>query len=76
LTITFAKKQTFNGLATYSVDLNSTLVRSDQVAARGVTGDNGATVTIRDLGTRVIVSGIVFTVINNTAATRIADTFT
>jgi hypothetical protein len=40
-----------------------------------VTVNSGATVTIRDLGTRVLTSGTVFTIINNTAATPISGTF-
>ena len=75
MTIAFAKTQTFNGLANYSVDLNSTLVRSDQVAAKGVPVNSGATATIGDVGTRVTASGIVLAVINNTAATPISGTF-
>ncbi len=55
--------------------MNSTLVTADQVAAKGVTINSGATVTIGDLGSGTLTSGTVFTVINNTAATPIAGTF-
>ena len=66
---------TFNGLGNYEADLNSTLVRADQVAARGVVINSGAMATIRDLGTGTLTSGTVFAIINNTAATAIAGTF-
>jgi hypothetical protein len=40
-----------------------------------VTINSGATTTIGDLGTGVLTSGTVFTIISNTAATPIAGTF-
>jgi autotransporter-associated beta strand protein len=66
---------TFNGRANYKVDLNSTLVTADQVTAKGVTINSGATVTLSELGTGTLTVGTFFTIINNTATTPIADNF-
>ena len=73
--LTLSTTLTCNARANYKVDLSSTLVKADQVAARGVTINSGATVTIGDLGTGTLTSGTVFTIIRNTAATAIAGTF-
>ncbi len=73
--LTLSKTLTFNARANYKVDLNSTLVTADQVTAKGVTINSGATVTIGDLGTGTLTGGTVFTVVNNIAATPIAGTF-
>jgi hypothetical protein len=45
------------------------------VIAPGVTINSGAQISIDDLGTFALTAGTVFTVINNTAATPIAWTF-
>ena len=75
-TLTTLKTLTFNSLGNYKADLNSTLVTADQVVAKGVTINSGATITITDLGTGTLTVGTVFTIINNTAAvTPIAGTF-
>jgi hypothetical protein len=73
--LTLSTTLTFNARANYKVDLNSTLVTADQVAAKGVTINSGATVTIGDLGSGTLTSGTVFTAISNTSATPIAGTF-
>lgn len=73
--LTLSNTLTFNALGNYKVDLNSTLVRADQVAATGVTIAGGATATIGDLGTGTLTSGTVFRIINNSAATPISGTF-
>jgi len=73
--LTLSKTLTCNARANYKVDLNSTLVTADQVAAKGVTINSGATVTVGDLGTGTLTAGTVFAIINNTAQTVIAGTF-
>jgi hypothetical protein len=47
----------------------------DKVLALGVTINSGAEASFADLGTGTLPTGTVFTVIDNTAATRIAGTF-
>jgi autotransporter-associated beta strand protein len=73
--LTLSNTLTFNARGNYQADLNSTLVRTDQVAANGVTINSGATATITDLGNGTLATGTVFTIINNTANTPIPGTF-
>jgi autotransporter-associated beta strand protein len=74
-TLTIRKTLTFNATANYQVDLKSDTVTADQVVAKGVTINSGATVTMSDLGTATLSSGTVFTIINNRATTPILGTF-
>ncbi len=48
---------------------------ADEVVALGVTIDGGAQFAFADIGSGALSAGTVFTVINNTAATPIAGTF-
>lgn len=74
-TLALQSALTFDSLATYKVDLNSTTVTADQVVANGVTINSGAQFTPFDRGSSALTPGTVFNVINNTAATPIAGTF-
>jgi autotransporter-associated beta strand protein len=74
-TLTILSALTFNFPATYKADLNSTTALADKVVALGVTINSGAQFSFTDLGAGTLTSGTVFTVINNTAATPIAGTF-
>ena len=74
-TLTTLSTIAFNAHATYKIDLNSTTVTADKVAANGVTIVSGALVSIDDLGSFALTAGTVFTLINNSAATPIAGTF-
>ena len=73
--LTMVSALTFDSLATYQVDLNSSSSTADEVVANGVTINSGALVSIADLGTGALTIGTAFTVISNTAATPIAGTF-
>lgn len=65
---------TLNTDASHNWAVNSNRVSATQVAAKGVT-ISGAEFSYSDLGNSTISSGTVFTVINDTAATPIAGTF-
>lgn len=65
---------TFNSDATYNDTFNSVQSATDSVAADGVT-INGARAILRDRRPTTLAPGTVFTLINNTAATPIAGTF-
>src|SRR5262249_9924532 len=73
--LTFINTLAFNALGNYTVDLTSTVIKADQVQARGVTITSGASITISDSGTAVLTSDTVFTIVNNVATTPIAGTF-
>ena len=64
-----------NGNVIYHFELNSRTARADKVVANGVT-ISGAEIAFGGLGGKPFTSGTVFTVIDNTAATPIAGTFT
>ena len=70
------KKLTFRPDGIWSCDINSNSVTNDQVKARGVTIQPGATAIWGDDGTDLLQSGTTFIVINNTAPTPISGTFT
>lgn len=74
-TLTIQSTLTFNSDATYEWEENSSSVTADEVAALGVTINSGAQFTFADLGTGTLPAGTLFTVINNTATTPIAGTF-
>jgi hypothetical protein len=66
---------TFNSDATYEAEVNSSSTTADEVIGNGVTINTGAQFSFADLGSGTLIPGTVFTVINNTAATPIAGTF-
>ena len=72
-TLTIRSTLTLNADATYNFQLNSRTARADKVAANGVT-INAAQFSFIGLGNALTV-GTVYTVIDNTAATPIAGTF-
>jgi len=55
--------------------LTTTNRHSDQIVAKGVTINGGALFSFVSIGNRAIPAGTAFTVIDNTAATAIAGTF-
>jgi len=57
------------------VEVNSSLVTTDEVIANGVTINSGAQFSFADIGSGTLTPGTVFTVIDNSAATPIAGTF-
>jgi autotransporter-associated beta strand protein len=73
--LTILSALTFSVDATYNVDVNSSNATADEVVANGVTINSGAQFSFADLGSGTLTPGTVFTVINNTAATPIAGTF-
>ncbi|MBA3832617.1 MAG: autotransporter-associated beta strand repeat-containing protein [Chthoniobacterales bacterium] len=75
-TLTVQSALTFNSNATYRFELNSNSGRADEVVAKGVTINSGALFSFSDRGTGTLFPGTVFVVIDNTAATSIAGTFT
>jgi autotransporter-associated beta strand protein len=74
-TLTIQSTLTFNSDATYNFWLNTSDVTADEVVALGVTINSGAQFSFGDVGGTVLPAGIVFTLIDNTAATPIAGTF-
>jgi autotransporter-associated beta strand protein len=74
-TLTLLNTLTFNSRATYKVNLNSNAATGAQVVATSVKINSGALVSISDLGTVRLPIGTVLTIINNTATTPIAGTF-
>jgi autotransporter-associated beta strand protein len=73
--LTIQSTLTFKSDATYEVGLNSTHAVADKVIAIGVTIDSGALFSVLGPGHGTLTPGTVFTVIDNTAATPIAGTF-
>ena len=73
-TLTIQGALTFQLDSTYKFELKSSTATADKVVANGVT-INGALFSFSDLGSAVLSTGTVFTVIDNTAATPIAGTF-
>ncbi len=73
--LTIQSNLTFNSDATYEVGMNSSSVMRDEVVALGVTINGGAQFAFVDIGSASLPAGTTFTVINNTAATPIAGTF-
>ncbi len=74
-TLTIQSALTFSSDATYALQLNSATGAADKVSANGVTIDGAAQAIFTDLGSSSLPKGIVLTVIDNTAATPIAGTF-
>ena len=73
--LTLLNSLTFNADGDYRCDLNSDTASSDEVFVSGVTINSGARFLSADAGASALTPGIVFTVINNTAATPITGTF-
>jgi autotransporter-associated beta strand protein len=73
--LTLLNSLTFNADGGYRCALNSDTASSDEVFASGVTINSGAQFLSADAGASALTPGIVLTVINNTAATPIAGTF-
>jgi autotransporter-associated beta strand protein len=73
-TLTIRKKLTLKADSTYKVALDSRVSTADAVNARGVR-IQGALILFNDLGTNVLQSGTVFTIINNIAAGPISGNF-
>jgi autotransporter-associated beta strand protein len=74
-TFTIKKKLTFKADATYNYGLKTSGAKADKVVAKGVTINSGALFSFAAIGTGVLTPGTVFTVIDNTATTLIAGTF-
>ena len=74
-TLTTQSPLAFNSDATYEVGLDTRGVVADQVVANGVAIRNGAFFSFLARGHSALTTGTVFTVIDNTAATPIAGTF-
>lgn len=74
-TLTIQSLLTFNSDGIYVVGVNSSFSLADEVAALGVTINNGAQFAFVDLGSGILFAGTVFMVINNTAANPIEGTF-
>jgi autotransporter-associated beta strand protein len=72
-TLTIHSLLVFNSDATYDSNLNSQ--KANKVVALGVTINSGATFTFFDFSGGALAPGTVFTVIDNTATTPIAGTF-
>jgi hypothetical protein len=75
-TLTIQGALTFQLDSTYKFELKASSGNADKVVANGVTINNSAQFSSSDLGSAVLPTGTVFTVIDNTAATPIAGTFT
>ncbi len=66
---------TFNSDGVYQAQVNSSTIMTDQVTAVGVSISPGAQLDFVDIGNGTLPIGTVFPVIDNTAATSIAGTF-
>ena len=66
---------TFDAPATYKVDLDSGSATADKVVAFGLTIQSGAQIILADRGNSVLTHGLVFTIIDNTAAPPITGSF-
>ena len=74
-TLTIQGLLIFNGDGVYQMQVDSTSAIADEVATLGVAINTGAKFTFADIGNSTLPVGTVFTVINNTATTPIAGTF-
>jgi len=74
-TLTIQKGLVFNGDATYKFTLNSRRLASSKVVANGVTINSNAFFSSTDISNKALPPGTIITVIDNTAATPIAGTF-
>jgi hypothetical protein len=74
-TLTIQSTLTFNSDATYKFTLNSRRVAAAKVVANGVSIGSGSLFSPADLANSALPLGRVFTVVDNTAVTPIAGTF-
>jgi len=74
-TLTTLSALTFQLDSTYKFELKSSTATAEKVVANGVTINGGSLFSFTDLGSAMLPTGTVFTVIDNTAATSIAGTF-
>ena len=74
-TLTIQGALSFQLDSTYKFELKSSSGNADKVVANGVTINGGALFSFTDLGSALLPTGTVFTVISNTAATPIAGAF-
>jgi len=74
-TLTIQNKLNLQVDAIYQFGLNSSNATADETVANGVKISSGAQFSFTDHGSGVLTPGTVFTVINNTATTPIAGTF-
>jgi autotransporter-associated beta strand protein len=73
--LTTLSSLTFNADATYRCEIDSDEIASDRAVANGVTIHAGAVFSFIALGSSVLPSGTILTVIQNTATDGIAGTF-
>ena len=73
--LTTLSSLTFNADATYRCEVDSDEIASDRAVANGVTIHAGAVFSFIALGSSVLPSGTILTVIQNTATDGIAGTF-
>jgi autotransporter-associated beta strand protein len=73
-TLSIQQTLTLNADSTYRVTFDSDVATADAVKAKGI-GIQSAQILFNDLGTAVLPTGTVFTVINNAAATPISGIF-
>ena len=73
-TLSIQQTLTLNEDSTYRVTFDSDVATADAVKAKGI-GIQSAQILFNDLGTAVLPTGTVFTVINNAAATPISGIF-
>ena len=74
-TLTMQSTLTFKADGTYTCSLNTRKRMADQAIANGVVIESGAQFSFVTIANKRLMPGTVFTVINNTAATQIAGTF-
>jgi autotransporter-associated beta strand protein len=74
-TLTISSLLTFKADGTLEVQVNSSRSTADQVAALGISINNGAQFSFADIGSGTLPPGTVFTIINNTSANPISGTF-
>lgn len=74
-TLSLLSRLTFDAPATYKVDLDSGSATADKVVAFGLTIQSGAQIILADRGNSVLTHGLVFTIIDNTAAPPITGSF-
>ncbi|HEU0209889.1 MAG TPA: autotransporter-associated beta strand repeat-containing protein [Candidatus Udaeobacter sp.] len=74
-TLTIKKTLKLNKNAIYNCELDSNTATADNVSAKGVSINSLSQIFLSDIGTAVIASGTVFTIIDNTANTPITGTF-
>lgn len=74
-TLTIGRTVKLNKNATYNCEFDSNTATADKISARGVSIHHSAQIVLSDMGTGVLTSGTVFTIIDNTANTPINGTF-